>query len=203
MEIVFQKMTLKKNTVLKSIIEEILHVLMMIIKQLLEVLLLEDYKIKHNVFPLEKNDFVRTRLTHSIETSAIAKKLGNMVLANISLEKNKNNNSYKDYQKNKEEMSTIPDLLACAGLIHDIGNPPFGHFGEVVMSDWFKDNIKHLKYKGKQLEDVLTKQQLEDLYHLDGNAQALRVVGKLHDLHNESGMNLTKSLLNILVKYPV
>lgn len=100
-------------------------------------------------------------------------------------------------------MSTIPDLLACAGLLHDIGNPPFGHFGEVVMSDWFKNNIKHLKYKGKQLEDVLTKQQLEDLYNLDGNSQALRVVGKLHDLHNESGMNLTKSLLNILVKYPV
>lgn len=125
------------------------------------------------------------------------------MLANISLEINKNNNSYKDYQKNEEEMSTIPDLLACAGLLHDIGNPPFGHFGEVVMSDWFKNNIKHLKYKGKQLEDVLTKQQLEDLYNLDGNSQALRVVGKLHDLHNESGMNLTKSLLNILVKYPV
>lgn len=50
---------------------------------------------------------------------------------------------------------------------------------------------------------MLTKQQLEDLYNLDGNSQALRVVGKLHDLHNESGMNLTKSLLNILVKYPV
>lgn len=158
---------------------------------------------KTQVFPLEKNDFVRTRLTHSIETSAIARKLGNMVLANISLEINKNNNSYKDYQKNEEEMSTIPDLLACAGLLHDIGNPPFGHFGEVVMSDWFKDNIKYLKYKGTQIEDVLTTQQLEDLYHLDGNAQALRVVGKLHDLHNESGMNLTKSLLNILVKYPV
>ena len=125
------------------------------------------------------------------------------MLANISLEINKNNNSYKDYQKNEEEMSTIPDLLACAGLLHDIGNPPFGHFGEVVMSDWFKNNIKHLKYKGKQLEDVLTKQQLEDLYNLDGNSQALRVVGKLHDLQNESGMNLTKSLLNILVKYPV
>ena len=71
------------------------------------------------------------------------------------------------------------------------------------MADWFKDNIKHLKYKGNKLEDIFTQQQLEDLYHLDGNAQALRVVGKLHDLHNESGMNLTKSLLNILVKYPV
>ncbi len=46
----FSKMTQKKNTVLKSIIEEILHVLMMIIKQLLEVLLLEDYKIKHKSF---------------------------------------------------------------------------------------------------------------------------------------------------------
>ena len=191
----------QKNGHLKSITEEIL--LDDDYQTIIKSASFRRLQDKTQVFPLEKNDFVRTRLTHSIETSAIARKLGNMVLANISLEINKNNNSYKDYQKNEEEMSTIPDLLACAGLLHDIGNPPFGHFGEVVMSDWFKNNIKHLKYKGKQLEDVLTKQQLEDLYNLDGNSQALRVVGKLHDLHNESGMNLTKSLLNILVKYPV
>lgn len=24
-----------------------------------------------------------------------------------------------------------------AGLIHDLGNPPFGHYGETVIRDWF------------------------------------------------------------------
>ena len=27
----------------------------------------------------------------------------------------------------------ICNILQCAGLIHDIGNPPFGHFGEDVI----------------------------------------------------------------------
>ena len=37
---------------------------------------------KTQVFPLDKSDFVRTRLTHSIEVSTIAKQLGVMVTSN-------------------------------------------------------------------------------------------------------------------------
>lgn len=37
---------------------------------------------KTQVFPLDKSDFVRTRLTHSIETSTIARQLGIMVAQN-------------------------------------------------------------------------------------------------------------------------
>jgi len=43
----------------------------------------------------------------------------------------------------------------------------------------------------------------EDLYHFEGNAQALRLVSKLHFLVDEQGMNLTYALLNTIVKYPV
>jgi len=35
---------------------------------------------KTQVFPLEKNDFVRTRLTHTIEVSTIARQLGIMIV---------------------------------------------------------------------------------------------------------------------------
>ncbi len=157
---------------------------------------------KTQVFPLEKNDFVRTRLTHSLETSSIAKKLGNMILENIKNESDKRKRCYRDYEKYNEYMRAIPEVLACAGLLHDIGNPPFGHFGEIAMSDWFKDNLSVIEYDGTPLCNLLNDQQIEDLYNLEGNAQAIRVVGKLHFLDNDYGMNLTKSLLNVLIKYP-
>ena len=43
----------------------------------------------------------------------------------------------------------------------------------------------------------------EDFYHFEGNAQALRLVSKLHFLVDENGMNLTYALLNTIIKYPV
>ena len=39
-----------------------------------------------------------------------------------------------------EHKAAVCDILQCAGLIHDIGNPPFGHFGETAIQDWFKKN---------------------------------------------------------------
>lgn len=37
---------------------------------------------KTQVFPLDKSDFVRTRLTHSMEVSTIARQLGVMITTN-------------------------------------------------------------------------------------------------------------------------
>ena len=39
---------------------------------------------KTQVFPLDKSDFVRTRLTHSMEVSAIARDLARMIAQNTS-----------------------------------------------------------------------------------------------------------------------
>lgn len=160
---------------------------------------------KTQVFPLDKSDFVRTRLTHSLEVSAIARCIGKMVLDKMrDLEsENKNKQWVIDYKNNKEWLDNISEILACAGLLHDIGNPPFGHFGEVIMSEWFKDNLDLIMYKGVSVRSILSDKQYNDLTHLDGNAQALRNICKLPIIETDYGMNLTMSLLNALVKYPV
>ena len=42
----------------------------------------------------------------------------------------------------------------------------------------------------------------QDFFHFEGNAQALRLVTRLHYLVDEHGMNLTYALLNTIIKYP-
>ena len=151
---------------------------------------------KTQVFPLDKSDFIRTRLTHSLEVSSFAKSLGQNIGENILLYK-------KDTGFTPRMKEDICSILQCAGLIHDIGNPPFGHFGELAIREWFERNLPVLKFHGKPIDQMLTKRMREDLYHFEGNAQALRLVSKLHFLVDEHGMNLTYALLNTIVKYPV
>lgn len=151
---------------------------------------------KTQVFPLDQSDFIRTRLTHSLEVSSFCKSLGQNVSARImQLE--------LDPQFGEEQRAAVCDILQCAGLIHDIGNPPFGHFGETAIQDWFKKHLPGLKFHGKPLTDVLNDQMREDFCHFEGNTQALRLVTRLHYLVDEHGMNLTKALLGTIIKYPV
>lgn len=151
---------------------------------------------KTQVFPLDKSDFIRTRLTHSLEVSSLGKSLGQNIGENIL--KYKKDSGF--VPRMKEDISHI---LECAGLIHDIGNPPFGHFGEQAIREWFVRNLPGLSFRGKSVEGMLTAQMKKDLYHFEGNAQALRLVTKLHYLVDEHGMNLTYALLNTIIKYPV
>ena len=151
---------------------------------------------KTQVFPLDKSDFIRTRLTHSLEVSSFAKSLGQNVGEKIIKEK-----IDEKFDINKKE--DICTILQCAGLIHDIGNPPFGHFGETAIQDWFKENLSQKEFNGVPISEQLNEQMKSDLYHFEGNTQALRVVTKLHFLVDEHGMNLTKALLGTIIKYPV
>lgn len=151
---------------------------------------------KTQVFPLDKSDFIRTRLTHSLEVSSIAKSLGQNISEHIL--KNKLDSTFTVEMK-----SQVSDILQCAGLIHDIGNPPFGHFGEEAIREWFKTHLPRMKYEGKAVSEILSPQMKSDFYNFEGNAQALRLVSKLHFLVNENGMNLTYGLLNTIIKYPV
>lgn len=155
---------------------------------------------KTQVFPLDNSDFVRTRLTHSLEVSSFAKSLGQNIGRGIIREK-------KDEGFLPEYQGYICDILQCAGLLHDIGNPPFGHFGEAAIRDWFRGHLPKIAYQREDgsvqpLNEILLPQMQSDFYHFEGNTQALRLVAKLHYLVDENGMNLTKSLLGTIMKYP-
>lgn len=151
---------------------------------------------KTQVFPLDRGDFVRTRLTHSLEVSSFAKSLGQMIFRNILQYK-------KDSELQESDIEKICSILECAGLVHDIGNPPFGHFGEDYVRDWFRRNLPKMEFDGKKLDELLTPQMMGDLCNFEGNAQALRLLTKLHFLVDGNGMNLTYPLLNTIIKYPV
>ncbi|MBR6996045.1 MAG: deoxyguanosinetriphosphate triphosphohydrolase [Ruminococcus sp.] len=151
---------------------------------------------KTQVFPLDRGDFVRTRLTHSLEVSSFGKSLGQMIFRYIFEHR-------KDEDIDEEVIGKICSVLECAGLIHDIGNPPFGHFGEDYVRDWFRRNLPRLELGGRSLDSILTPQMAADFYNFEGNAQALRLLTKLHFLVDENGMNLTYTLLNTIIKYPV
>lgn len=153
---------------------------------------------KTQVFPLDKSDFVRTRLTHSIEVSTIARQLGIMITQNTT--------KYlpNDFKENPVIAENIPIILSCAGLLHDIGNPPFGHFGEVVIGDWFKKEFSKddFKYKDEKIKDILTEQMRKDLENFEGNAQALRILSRAKINSDGYDINLSYGVLNTLIKYP-
>lgn len=157
---------------------------------------------KTQVFPLDNSDFIRTRLTHSMEVSSFGKSLGQNISQRILQEK-------KDAGFLPEYQGYICDILQCAGLLHDIGNPPFGHFGETAIRDWFKENLPKKMFQLPEMKQpvsvsqMLNEQMQQDFYHFEGNTQALRLITKLHYLVDENGMNLTKALLGTIIKYPV
>ncbi|MGM9614677.1 MAG: dGTP triphosphohydrolase [Oscillospiraceae bacterium] len=174
---------------------------------------------KAQVFPLEQEDYARTRLTHSIEVLSIAESLGmqasKIILNNLDGHLSRNDYSEDELNRIKQSINDIPIILGTAALLHDMGNPPFGHLGEQIIGDWFRENLPRLVKKtdgtyaykdGGDAENTLSyklKGSLaEDLIHFDGNAQLLRLVTKLNYVVDENGMNLTFPVMATFIKYP-
>ena len=102
---------------------------------------------KSQLFPEQETDFFRNRLTHSLEVAQIAK--------SIAIKLN------NDLENDSESYRIEPDIVEFAALAHDLGHPPFGHFGEEVLD---KKMINHGGF--------------------EGNAQTLRLITRLEKRHS-------------------
>ncbi len=144
---------------------------------------------KTQVFSLERNAAVRSRLTHSMEVQQVGRYISQQI--------------FKKLNKAKQEEYGLTDLdrqfdsiIEMSCLMHDVGNPSFGHFGEGAINQWFGDHIQAFVKREDILDEAITlKPLITDICAFEGNAQALRIV------HSLQTLNLTYTQMSGIIKY--
>jgi dGTPase len=131
---------------------------------------------KSQIVGVQSADFFRTRLTHTIECSQIARALAQRSLATPDL-----------VPGVVEEPAHLPDLLEAAALAHDLGHPPFGHNGEKALDDCMWRHARG-KFEGNA-------QSLRIATYLEPRI----------DVPGERffGLDLTRTTLKAILKYPI
>lgn len=143
---------------------------------------------KTQVIPLSNTDFVHTRLTHSLEVSVVGRTLGRRV-GKVLLERHPNlvalGYTFNDFGS----------IVGTASLMHDIGNPPFGHSGEKAIGEYFKTG------KGAKYKEQLTANEYQDLIDFEGNANGFKILTESR-MAIPGGLRLSYATLGAFLKYP-
>lgn len=127
---------------------------------------------KSQVFGAGSGDYYRTRLTHSIEVSQIARELSRKL--------------GKQYPFLNQDihpgLKLVPEVVEIAALAHDLGHPPYGHRGEEVLNEILQSRYQD-HYEGNA-------QNFRILMFLEKRAGSDR------------GLDLTAASLLAVNKYP-
>ncbi|WJH36058.1 dNTP triphosphohydrolase [Paenibacillus sp. CC-CFT747] len=127
---------------------------------------------KSQVFGAGSGDYYRTRLTHSLEVSQIAREAARRL-----------GKQYPFLSRRTHPGLVIdPEVVECASLAHDLGHPPFGHRGEEVLNRLLMEQYG-MKYEGNA-------QNYRILMFLEKRAGS------------DSGLDLTAAVLLAINKYP-
>lgn len=145
---------------------------------------------KTQVHPFPSSDYVRRRLTHSLEVSSVGRSLGFWLGRRLS---DHNPNLLSGFPNLAHDVAQI---VSNACLAHDIGNPPFGHAGEEAIGSWFKENST------LPLVQLLDDHERQDFESFEGNAQGFRLLTRLQNSVDSGGLKLTYATLGAFTKYP-
>lgn len=123
--------------------------------------------------PTYEGHLTHNRLTHSLKVAQVAESIANVLI------------SQSDLHGMLVELGGLDvDVVAAAGLAHDLGHPPFGHIGETVLDKYARE-ILHL------------------VEGFEGNAQTFRICTRLEPRQRkDTGMDLTAATRAAVLKYP-
>lgn len=177
---------------------------------------------KTQVFPLTTNDNIHSRLTHSMEVASVGRSLSLRLLKNEKV-----CDKFGLDNTNPESWRKLTTLIEVVCLAHDIGNPPFGHFGETIIQNYFDTLCREIRDKDELISEqglaILNSEKLRernkklndfakcrffmsgtylDYTQFDGNAEGFRVLTRLQFLDDLCGLNLTSASLCAFLKYP-
>lgn len=189
---------------------------------------------KTQVFAFGSSNFCRTRLTHSLEVASTASSIISLIGRNDSFffkddEKDDEKTNESDFKISLKEK--IKDVVYAAGLLHDIGNPPFGHMGEQYLSQaiisWLEkekmlrkvsfDNPNNIDQNNIDQDNIITnnngeliiyikndfmdKDHMQDLINIEGNAQGIRYLIAETPIKELGTIKPTYAVLSSLMKY--
>jgi dGTPase len=136
---------------------------------------------KTQVHPIPENNHVRNRLVHTLEVSSVGRSLAFEAGTKIEA-------ALKKADVTPLDLSAI---VQAACLVHDIGNPNFGHAGEEALVQALQ------KYEGNT-----QKMYPPDFSRFDGNAQGFRIITKIDEHRFNGGLRLTYPTTASILKYP-
>jgi dGTPase len=98
-----------------------------------------------------------------------------------------------------DDVSHMATIAATCGLIHDLGNPPFGHAGELAISSWFaaRSESDPILKSFAECEEALA----AEFSPFEGNAQATRLLTRLQPAVHGWSLDLTFAILSAAGKY--
>jgi dGTPase len=111
----------------------------------------------------------------------------------------------EDHRRDIEGLEgAMESIVEMSCLLHDVGNPPFGHFGERAIQDWLTANLDDCilsafadseETEKAQASEYVPAHLIKDIIGFEGNAQGIRIITTLQKL------NLTKTQIASVLKY--